>query len=103
MEQAHRAGLRSTRADLANNAWQLSAGWVISGEDAGYKGVLKPSHAFAIDGEGWGAFELVGRIGRLDIDDDAFPLFADPSVASTARTPRSTNCRAATATGSGSP
>ena len=30
---------------------------------------------------GWGAFELVARYGRLDIDDDAFPLFADPAAA----------------------
>lgn len=73
-----------TGADLENTAWQVSAGWVLTGEDASYKGVLKPNNAFAIGGPGWGAFEVVGRYGRLDIDDHAFPLFADPSVASTA-------------------
>ncbi len=73
-----------SRADLANNAWQLTAGWVLTGEDASYKGVLKPSNAFDIDGSGWGAFEVVGRYGRLEIDDDAFPLFADPTTASAA-------------------
>ena len=30
---------------------------------------------------GWGAWELVGRYGELDLDDGAFPLFADPAVA----------------------
>jgi len=72
------------RAELDNSAWQVSAGWVLTGEDASYKGVLKPSNAFSLDGDGWGAFEVVGRYGRLDIDDAAFPLFADPAVASAA-------------------
>ena len=73
-----------SRAELDNRAWQVVAGYVLTGEDAGYKGVVKPSNAFAIDGSGWGAFELVGRYGRLDIDDAAFPLFADPMIASSA-------------------
>lgn len=73
-----------TRTDLDNTAWQVTAGYVLTGEDASYKGVLKPNNAFAIGGPGWGAFEVVGRYGRLDIDDDAFPVFADPSIASAA-------------------
>ncbi len=72
-----------TRADLENTAWQVTAGYVLTGEDASYRGVLKPSNAFSIDGPGWGAFEVVGRYGRLDIDDAAFPVFADPATAST--------------------
>ncbi|MFL6591768.1 MAG: OprO/OprP family phosphate-selective porin [Luteimonas sp.] len=68
-------------ASIDNHAWQLSAGWVLSGEDNTYKGVVKPNHPFAIGESGWGAFELVGRYGRLDIDDAAFPLFADPESA----------------------
>ncbi len=74
-----------SRADLENSAWQITAGWVLTGEDASYKGVVKPANAFGLgDGSGWGAFELVGRVGRLDIDDDAFPLFADPAAVSAA-------------------
>lgn len=73
-----------SRANLENTAWQVTAGWVLTGEDASYKGVLKPTNAFALDGSGWGAFEVVGRYGRLDIDDGAFPLFADPATASAA-------------------
>ena len=73
-------------ASLQNDAWQVVAGWVLTGEDASYRGVLKPSNAFTLDGSGWGAFELVGRYGRLSIDDAAFPLFADPAaVADSAR------------------
>ena len=67
-------------ASLDNTAWQVVAGWVLSGEDASYRGVLKPTDAFSLDGSGWGAFELVGRYGHLGIDDDAFPLFADATT-----------------------
>jgi phosphate-selective porin OprO/OprP len=64
---------------LGNRAWQLLGGVVLTGEDASYRGVAKPAHPFTLGGPGWGAFELVARYGRLSIDDDAFPLFADPA------------------------
>jgi phosphate-selective porin OprO/OprP len=72
------AGIRDT---LDHAAWQVTASWVLTGEDAGFRGVAKPARAFAAGGEGWGAFEIVGRLGELDVDDDAFPLFADASLA----------------------
>ena len=68
------------RADLENTAWQATASYVLTGEDASYRGVVKPSHPFDPAKGGWGAFELVGRYGVLEIDEDAFPLFADPAV-----------------------
>lgn len=67
------------RADLENTAWQTTVQFVLSGEDASYRGVVKPSRPFR-PGEGWGAFELVGRYGELQVDDGAFPIFADPNV-----------------------
>src|SRR5690606_41744917 len=51
-----------------------------TGEDASYRGVAKPSSPFNPGKRGWGAWELVGRYGELDVDDGAFPLFADPAV-----------------------
>lgn len=72
-----------TRVALENRAWQLTGSWVLTGEDASYRSVVKPAHPFTPGGNGWGAFELVARIGELDIDDDAFPRYADPSVAAT--------------------
>ncbi|AKC85970.1 OprO/OprP family phosphate-selective porin [Pseudoxanthomonas suwonensis] len=69
----------ANRAELSNTAWQATASWVLTGEEAGYRGV-RPAKPFKPDG-GWGAFELVGRYGELDVDNDAFPLFADPAVA----------------------
>lgn len=71
------------RDALDNRAWTLTGGLVLTGEDASYKGVTRPNQPFTVGGAGWGAWELVARYGELDIDEDAFPLFADPaSVAS---------------------
>ncbi len=80
-QEVVRTGVANSRADIAATAWQLTGSWVLTGEDASYRGVVKPSHPFEAGGEGWGAFELVGRYGELDIDDDAFPVLADPATA----------------------
>jgi phosphate-selective porin OprO/OprP len=69
-----------SHTELENRAWQVTGSWVLTGEDASYRGVARPRHPFAIDGEGWGAFELVARYGELEIDADAFPVYADPTV-----------------------
>ncbi|HEY5972659.1 MAG TPA: porin, partial [Pseudoxanthomonas sp.] len=66
--------------DLENKAWQATASYVLTGEDASYRGVVQPSNPFKPGEGGWGAFEVVGRYGVLGVDDDAFALFADPSV-----------------------
>ena len=80
------AGLPASRTDLAHDAWQLTASWVLTGEDASYRGVAKPNQPFTAGGEGWGAFELVARYGELDVDDDAFGLYASPDAAATRAT-----------------
>ncbi|MBD9478283.1 porin [Pseudoxanthomonas sp. PXM02] len=67
-------------AELENTAWQATASYVLTGEDASYRGVVKPSKPFSPGKGDWGAWELVGRYGELEIDDGAFPLFADPVV-----------------------
>jgi phosphate-selective porin OprO/OprP len=72
--------INNARTELAHQAWSLTGSWVLTGEDAGYKGVAKPSRPFVAGGDGWGAFELVARYGELDIDDQAFGLFADPNA-----------------------
>ncbi|MEO8365436.1 MAG: porin [Pseudoxanthomonas sp.] len=72
--------------ELSNKAWQATASYALTGEDASYRRVVKPSQAFNPGTGGWGAFELVGRYGGLEIDDAAFPLFADPSVAASKAT-----------------
>lgn len=76
-----------TRSDkLDNDAWQVAAGYFITGEDAGYK-VPSPKQPFTVGKPGWGAFEVVARYSVLDVDDAAFTggatSFADPAVSAT--------------------
>ncbi len=75
------------RAALDHRAWQLVGRWVLTGEDASQRGVTQPARPFSPGAGHWGAFEAVARRGRLEIDEDAFPLFADAdSAASSAST-----------------
>ena len=67
-------------AHLRNTAWEVSASWVLTGEDAAYAGGVVPRHPFNPAHGGWGAWQLVGRYAELDIDPAAFPLFADPTT-----------------------
>lgn len=69
----------TTEGDLQNNAWFAMAGYVLTGEDASFDGV-KPAHNFNPAKGEWGAFELVGRYGELNVDKRAFPLFANPTT-----------------------
>lgn len=62
--------------ELAHTAWQVSGSWVVTGEEASFKGV-KPKRPFDPTNGKWGALEVAGRYHELNVDDDAFPLFAD--------------------------
>ena len=59
----------SNTARIQNNAWHVTASWLLTGEDASYKGV-KPNSPFTTDG-GWGAWELVARYQENNIDSNA--------------------------------
>jgi phosphate-selective porin OprO/OprP len=65
-------------ATLENRAWQVEVSYFLTGEDNSYRPV-SPRRPFTIGGEGWGALELTARVGELNPDDDAFPIFADPA------------------------
>lgn len=63
---------------LSNRAAELTVGYVLTGERAGYSGVA-PRTPYA-PGGGWGGFELVVRAGELLLDDNAFrQRLADPA------------------------
>lgn len=72
-------------ASLDNDAWQVAASYLLTGEDASFKGV-KPKQPFDTDKGGWGAWELVARYQENNIDAAAFSTagagtglaFADP-------------------------
>jgi phosphate-selective porin OprO and OprP len=69
----------SDEADITNSSWQTAVSWVIRGT-ASYRGV-NPESPFSGLGTGPGAWELATRYSELDVDDDAFPTFANPSTA----------------------
>jgi len=69
-------------ADLRNKAWEVSASWVLTGEDASYTGVT-PRHPFNLHTGGWGAWQVVGRYEELNVDNNAFSA-ALPFAVSTA-------------------
>jgi phosphate-selective porin OprO/OprP len=63
-----------------NDAWQIAAHYVLTGENASYKGVV-PREDLAPSKGGWGAWELAARYHALSVDADAFETgFADRSV-----------------------
>lgn len=67
--QVVRSGTRKGR--IANKAWQSVATYVVTGEEASFKGVI-PAKNFDPKEGGWGAWEIAGRLQRLDLDTDIF-------------------------------
>ena len=76
-----RPSATGAKTALTNKAWQLVAGYVLTGENSSYTGVT-PSSNFDWAARTWGAFEVTARYSDLKVDDNAFPLFA--AVASNA-------------------
>ncbi len=61
----------NTNKKLSHDAWQIGVSYLITGEDASFKGV-KPKQDFDLDKGGWGAWELVARYSEINLDDDTF-------------------------------
>lgn len=55
---------------VRNDAWQLAASWLLTGEDASFKAVKPYSPFKAGPDGGWGAVELVARYQIANIDRD---------------------------------
>jgi phosphate-selective porin OprO/OprP len=62
-----------TSGSVTNDAWQLAASWLLTGEKATPNGV-KPLHPFSPGKGGWGAFELTARVHQFRAGDSAFDL-----------------------------
>ncbi len=73
-----------TSASLENTGWQLTASWLLTGETAAHKGGVTPAKNFSLTDGGWGAWQLVARYAELDVDDAAFPNFANPDTSASA-------------------
>jgi phosphate-selective porin OprO/OprP len=54
-----------------NDAWQIALNYVITGENASFKGVV-PREDFAPGQGGWGAWEVAARYHELHVDEDVF-------------------------------
>ncbi|MEQ1887842.1 MAG: porin [Alphaproteobacteria bacterium] len=68
---------------LQHTAWQIIGSYVLTGEDASFKGGVRPSQDFDPGKGGIGAWEVTARAGGTDVDNDAFPRFANLGVAAT--------------------
>lgn len=68
------------RERLVNKAWQVAGSYFLTGEENSFKAVT-PKRPFNFHGGGWGALELTARVSQLDVDDAAFPVFANPATA----------------------
>jgi Phosphate-selective porin len=77
-------------ADVKNHGYNLSVGYVLTGEDSSYRGVT-PKTVFNPSAGTWGAFEIVARVAGVDIDDTVFTgpanlRFANPNTSASAIT-----------------
>ncbi len=63
---------------LKNSAWSLDASFLLTDDEASFGGV-NPRRPFGPKGGGIGAFDIAVRYGKLTIDENAFPIFADPA------------------------
>jgi phosphate-selective porin OprO and OprP len=66
-----------TWARLEQTASQIALTYVLTGEDSSYRAVV-PKRSLDPRMRTWGAFELTGRYSELNVDKNAFPIFANP-------------------------
>jgi phosphate-selective porin OprO/OprP len=61
--------------DIAHDAWQVAASWVLTGENATDAGAgIRPRNNFDFGNGNWGALQLAARYHVLTIDENAFAL-----------------------------
>jgi phosphate-selective porin OprO and OprP len=70
-------------ASIDSRAWQVAGSWVLTGESPSYRSVA-PRRVFDPASGAFGAFEIAARAGRVTIDDEAFPVFANPDTSARA-------------------
>lgn len=64
------SGVKSTgRPDI--DSWQIAASYVVTGENASYRGVT-PREPFSVTNGTFGAFEVAARYDELSVDQEAF-------------------------------
>jgi phosphate-selective porin OprO/OprP len=66
-------------AELEHTAWGATGSFFLTGEKAGFRSPA-PKKPFDLKEGGFGALELVGRYGELDLDEASFPVYASPTA-----------------------
>lgn len=71
------AGLPSQRFN--NTGWQIEGSYFLTGDENWFRStsrhLFQPASPLNFHGGGWGALELVARVGQLSLDRDAFPAY----------------------------
>jgi phosphate-selective porin OprO/OprP len=79
-QEVQRGVVEVVRDSVQADAWQAAASWVLTGEDATYRGVVPAKPLNPLEWSGWGAFQLAARGTQLHVNDKAFDLgFANPA------------------------
>ncbi len=68
------------RRTFENEAWQVTGSYVLTGEDATFRGVT-PLKNFDPSAGTWGAWEIAARYHELDVDDRLFSDYANNTFA----------------------
>ncbi len=82
LRQAGGGAGAGSRSSFRNTAWQVAASYFLTGEDNSFESV-SPRKPFNPAAGAWGAWELTTRVGELDVDNAAFPVFANPAQSAT--------------------
>ncbi|MGH7990278.1 MAG: OprO/OprP family phosphate-selective porin, partial [Limisphaerales bacterium] len=80
VESSQKVASGANEATLNNNAWDVTVSWILTGEKNQYNNNVTPDNPFNPAKGHWGAWGLFARYAQLDIDSDAFPIFADPTT-----------------------
>jgi len=75
----------STFRRVRNTGWEVSASYVLTGEENSWNG-FSPKRSFNPASGGWGAWEIAAQIGQLEVDGTAFPLLASPAASASGAT-----------------
>lgn len=82
LRQAGGGAGAGSRARLKNSAWQVGASYFLTGEENSFEPVT-PRKSFSPANGDWGAWEITARVGELDVDNAAFPIFSNPAQSAT--------------------
>jgi len=78
----HVVSLGTNTSELKHTGWFVTGSWLLTGENATYRSV-NPAKDFSPSSRTWGAWEVLLRLSGLDVDDAAFPIFANPATSAT--------------------